>query len=172
MSTTSPWPQWDNPKIELFHGTTHEAAAAIMRDGVNPSLGRPNTDFGRGFYTTTWLHQSQEWADQKATALRKQPAIVKVTLDRLELRSLRSLAFVRGSFDAHDFWSFVDHCRNGGGSAPLTHQYYDVVYGPVAAQWGPDSYEIHPEMDQIGFHGTSAQKLLGNSSFCTVEVMK
>jgi hypothetical protein len=169
LSTTRHLPKWNNPNIKLFHGTVEGAAAAMQSNGIDPSLGRPNTDFGRGFYTTTWLSQAQEWAGQKAVTVGKQPAVVKLTLDRLALRSLRSLAFVRGSLDAEDFWSFVEHCRNGDGDAPVTHEYYDVVYGPVAVRWGPDEYEIHPEMDQISFHGTSARELLRE---CTVEVMR
>ncbi len=55
MSSGKSFPRWNNPKIELFHGTVHDAAAAIKRDGVDPARGRPNTDFGRGFYTTTRL---------------------------------------------------------------------------------------------------------------------
>ena len=69
---------------------------------LSPAKTRPNTDFGQGFYTTTWLSQAQEWAEQKAATVGKQPAVVKLTLDRLALRSLKSLAFVRGSLDAED----------------------------------------------------------------------
>ncbi len=85
---------------------------------------------------------------------------------------MKSLAFVRGVEDAEDFWSFIMHCRNHSTEKPLTDEYYDVVYDPVALRWGPEEYEIQPGMDQISFHGKTAKSVLSDKSVCTLEVME
>lgn len=63
MGSSKAWPDWNNPEIVLYHGTLQEHTQTIRANGVDTSLGRPNTDFGRGFYTTTRLAQAEEWAE-------------------------------------------------------------------------------------------------------------
>lgn len=173
MSSTISWPQWTNPAIVLYHGTLASSATAIVGGGVDISRGNPNTDFGRGFYTTTLLSQAEEWAETVGVSEGKPHAIVMLTLDRLALRSLRTLGFVRGALDATDYWSFVAHCRGKHQNSPRTHQHYDVVYGPVARSWrGRGNSEVFPDYDQISFHSSAAQKILCDANDCKVEVMK
>ena len=156
----------------LYHGTLLQHATKIAQHGVDTSFGAPNRDFGRGFYTTTLLNQAQDSADARASEENASPAIVRLILDRLELRNLRSLAFVRGARDAQDFWSFVCHCRRKNQGAPATHQYYDVVYGPVAKNWkGPRTVKIFRDFDQISFHGIDARNLLRDPHKCKVEIL-
>ena len=88
LSSGKAFSRWDNPKIELFHGTSRKAAEAILREGVEPGLGRPNTDFGRGFYTTT----SEAQARGVGGEIGRQASVVKLVADRLALRSLKTLA--------------------------------------------------------------------------------
>src|SRR6266487_482862 len=61
----------------------------------------------------------------------------RATGTRLGLAALQCVWFVRGSFDADDFWSLVFHCRTGGGKHARTTNYgwYDVAIGPAAASW-------------------------------------
>lgn len=62
---------WSNGPVALYHGTDDLSAPSIispswpMRHGVN--LGKSNTltDFGKGFYTTTSLHQAKNWANTR-----------------------------------------------------------------------------------------------------------
>ncbi len=168
MGTRARWPRWNNPRIVLYHGTALSFAAEIQHIGVDTTVGRVRVDFGSGFYTTTWLQQARQWASDKVAAGGGQPAIVKLEIDRKSLSALRTLAFVRGSEDAADFWSFVQHCRTG--DLPHTAEAYDIVYGPVAARFGPDEYEIHSGFDQVSFHGSRAQNLLRSPKNCTVTV--
>jgi hypothetical protein len=172
LTSQSAWPPWTNQEIVLYHGTLLQHATKIAQHGVDTSFGAPNRDFGRGFYTTTLLNQAQDWADARASEENASPAIVRLILDRLELRNLRSLAFVRGARDAQDFWSFVCHCRRKNQGAPATHQYYDVVYGPVAKNWkGPRTVKIFRDFDQISFHGIDARNLLRDPHKCKVEIL-
>ncbi|MCC7369852.1 MAG: hypothetical protein IT306_15600 [Chloroflexi bacterium] len=85
-------------------------------------------------------------------------------VDREALARLDLLTFVRGDYDAADFWSFVRHCRenddhhgrvsNGG--------WYDVVARPVAAFWKQRA--CYAGADQISFHTASALAVLGRAS--------
>jgi hypothetical protein len=155
-----PPPLWKKQNIILYHGTIEASAKAIAMHGVNVRLGRTHTDFGPGFYTTTLRRQAVMWAFQTA-ALRALPAaVLRIVVSRKALAGVETLAFVRGDFNARDFWSFVHHCRRG---APHhnrfgTAKFYDVVYGPVAAFWGQRA--IVYGADQISFHTAAAAKCL------------
>jgi hypothetical protein len=155
-----PPPAWSNQDLVVYHGTVDTSVAAIVR-GISVR-GHANTDFGPGFYTTTLQRQAQMWAAQiSATRSGTTPAVIEITIQRLALAKLRSLAFVRGDFDADDYWSLIHHCRTGGlNHGPLG--YYDVVYGPVAAFW--NQRMIIADADQISFHTNSAEKVLQASS--------
>src|SRR5215472_11564462 len=129
---------WSNQDIVLYHGTVDTFVLSLTTGGVVSSVGRPGTDFGPGFYTTTVLTQAQMWAFQlSASKAGTTPAVVEFTVSRVALAKLDTLAFVRGDFQADDFWSLIHYCRKGatdhGRSGPQS--YYDVVYGPVAAFW-------------------------------------
>jgi uncharacterized protein DUF3990 len=170
-----PPPSWTNQWIRLCHGTSTPAATAITTSGVLVSTGRPGTDFGPGFYTTTLERQARFWAWQlwarrvtggPAGAASLAPAVVYADIDRDALAGLDCLAFVRGDFDADDFWSLVVHCRTGGmdharGSAGKTK--YDVVVGPVAAMW--QQRTIIAGADQMSFHTPRAQAVLNRISW-------
>lgn len=150
--------QWTNQKITLFHGTIATHIPRLLQ-GIDVTKGNPQTDFGRGFYTTTVLRQAHSWAWQLAQRQAKaqpapMPAVVAFDVDRNDLAGLEALWFVRGSFDADEFWGFIFHCRAGspdharGGAK----KWYDLVIGPVAASWR-QRLTIY-DADQISFRRT------------------
>lgn len=158
-------PPWLNQDIVVYHGTVDTFAPAIQSGPIVVGLGKPNTDFGPGFYTTTQLRQAHMWAAQiAATRPGTSPAVIEIKIKRLLLAGLETIAFVRGDFDAEDYWSLIHHCRKGaldhgrGPSAP----YYDVVYGPVAAFW--NQRMIIADADQISFHTANAETVLNASA--------
>jgi hypothetical protein len=158
-------PPWTNQRLILFHGTLSVHAATIVSSGVNVTLGRPYTDFGQGFYTTTVEQQARSWAWQLSLRRRGTfPAVVRFDVDRDQLASLQSLWFVRGSFNADDYWSLVFHCRRGGAAhgRAVNNGWYDIVVGPVAASWRT-RLTIH-DADQISFHTPPAAALLDASN--------
>ena len=158
-------PLWTNQDIVVYHGTVDTFATAIVNGPIRTSLGRPNTDFGPGFYTTTVKTQAHMWAAQiSATKASSNPAVIEITLDRLLLSRLETLAFALGDFHADDFWSLVHYCRKGAldhGRSPVS-PFYDVVYGPVAAFW--NQRMIIANADQISFHTPAAEALLNSSA--------
>jgi hypothetical protein len=166
-----PPPPWTNQELVLFHGTTLNAASSIVDSGVDLTRSRPGGDFGRGFYTTTLERQARQWARKKQrqrSILRpeEQAAVVELSIWRNEFAVLEFLAFVDGSDQALDYWSFVHWCRRGG----LTHNrqpdhafragFYDCVIGPVAGDW---EQNLTIPGDQISFHTQIAEDFLNNS---------
>src|SRR5437764_15311610 len=153
---------WKNQHIVLYHGTVNTYVPAIL-SGVKLRLGKRYTDFGPGFYTTTLLRQARTWAAQiGASKTGGVAAVVRFTIARNDLAKLQALAFVRGDFDADDYWSFVHYCRTGATDHVRTgRRYYDVVYGPVAASW--NQRMIIADADQISFHTKAAESVLNKS---------
>jgi hypothetical protein len=172
LSALDVWPLWTDSPIELFHGTTLVSATKILTDGVNLAECRENSDFGRGFYTTTVRHSAQEMANRKADRVGGQPAVVRLRLNRRELGRLDTVVFVRGSLDAVDFWSFVYSCRNGLSHATDISTVYGVAYGPVARNWrGPEKSFVYEGYDQTSFHSEKAILILNDQTLCSLEVL-
>jgi len=159
-----PPPGWTNQDIVLYHGTVEAVARSIITQ-VEIGKGKPNGDFGPGFYTTTSGLQANNWAAKIAATMSPPgiPAVIKIKVRRGALASLDALAFVRGDFHAEDYWSFVHYCRRGSldhgrvGSKLL----YDVVYGPLAAFW--NQRLLVADADQVSFHTDKAEDLLNES---------
>ena len=154
-----PPPVWRHQDVELYHGTVAAHAPAICGGDISIARGRTHTDFGQGFYTTTLFRQARTWAAELAASIGGTAAVVKLILDRDDLGRLETLGFVRGDFDAEDYWSFVHHCRAGhpDHARPATG-WYDVVYGPVAAFWNQRMAILGA--DQVSFHTAAAETVL------------
>lgn len=106
--------------LKLYHGSNVEVR--------KPSLlkSRKNTDFGRGFYTTTHKEQAEHWTSIKMDRAKKGRRVVSVfevdetILSNLELK-------IREFHGPDEAWlNFVVNSRKG-----IEHD-YDLVFGPVA----------------------------------------
>lgn len=158
-----PLPRWSNQPLRLYHGTLEGRARSIVSRGVSVAYGRLGTDFGPGFYTTTDPEVAEAWAATLALYRRaRRIGVVSADLDRDSLATLSWLSFARGDEGAHDFWSFVMHCRarapHHARSAPAS-PLYDAVIGPVAAILKKTSI---PDIDQISFHTPAAVAVLNS----------
>lgn len=106
--------------IKLYHGSI----VAVKKPSLRP--GRPNADFGKGFYTTSNYEQAVRWAHIKQEREEANRAVVSVyefdetLLDRPDLN-------IRRFTGADEPWLlFVADCRKS-----RCHD-YDIVQGPVA----------------------------------------
>ena len=106
--------------IRLYHGST----MAVRKPSLRP--GRPNADFGKGFYTTSNYEQAVRWAHIKQEREEAERAVVSVyefdetLLDSAELN-------IRRFNGVDEPWLyFVTDCRQS-----RQHE-YDLVQGPVA----------------------------------------
>ncbi len=166
---------WNNRDIVLYHGTIQKHADSILK-GIDIQQSRVKTDFGQGFYVTTLKRQAEGWASKAHERVRlrfrqneeNKPVLVKYEIPRDDLAPLESLWFVRGAFDADDYWSLVFHCRQGKpGHARFNRGgRYDIVIGPVASQWRQRL--TIADVDQISFHTDRAIALLVNPSVLPV----
>ena len=106
--------------IKLYHGST----VAVRKPSLRP--GRPNADFGKGFYTTSNYEQAVRWAHIKKEREDAERAVVSVyEFDETQLD--HSGWNIRRFTGADEPWLlFVADCRK---SRPHN---YDIVQGPVA----------------------------------------
>lgn len=168
-------PVWRN-NLDVYHGTdSNSVRASAIASGqplvfaVSLPLCRPYTDFGQGFYVTTYLHQAEQWANKRARTINGAPrapspptvaTVLHFSLNRDELAGLESLTFVS---EASNFWDLVTDCRGRfpphqrvlGGTVKQAQ--YDLVYGPVSL-W-PQKLVIK-DCDQISFHTKAAVAIL------------
>lgn len=162
---TSTPPTWTNAPITLYHGTIEQLVPSIL-SGIDLRFAQPGRDFGLGFYTTTLQRQAEEWGKRLSLRLREQPAVVAYDVPRDSIASLEALWFVRGEYEAAEFWSFVSHCRNSPKEAfthlrEINRGLYDIVVGPVAAF--PEQRVIAYGYDQVSFHTARAVAVLDAS---------
>ena len=173
----SPAPAWTAPHsryITFYHGCTAYDQANIETGGIDLSYCRVDTDFGRGFYTTTVKYQAEQWAWKRLYSPgtisdpTNRPVVLKFRVERRQLAKLTQLSFVLAGPTKDDFWSFVQHCRQssikkihdhrGPVAQPDGTKWYDVACGPVAAFW-LQKFALQ-DADQISFHTDQAIKLL------------
>lgn len=163
--------------LELWHGCLASDARSIGANGIDLSVCRPNTDFGRGFYLTTNRSQAERWATRRLGDLfpsrrRTESAVIlRFRVPREELTRLDSLIFVRGDADHAEYWSFVLRFRQGGSNSIRTHlhpkrtapnDWYDLVCGPVAMSYRPDHLLALRNSDQFSFHTPVAIAILND----------
>lgn len=182
-----PAPDWDRPGdpanfrqfLVLWHGCTSWDLDKIQSDPslIGARVGRVDSDFGQGFYTTSVKRQARHWAwkryyDIPASALGPtgiplQPVVLKFRLKLEDLAPLESLHFVLGGYDDERFWSLVQYCRQSTVGTPRTHLHptrpggwYDIVTGPVTDFWRQRS--TMRQADQVSFHTDDAVGLLND----------
>ena len=106
--------------IRLYHGST----VAVRKPSLRP--GRPNADFGKGFYTTSNLEQAVRWAHIKQEREEAERAVVSIYEFDESLLENPDL-IIRQFTGADEPWLyFATDCRK---SRP--HE-FDLVQGPVA----------------------------------------
>jgi hypothetical protein len=179
-ATAPTWctPDQSSETVELWHGCTQANLTSIMLHGVDPTRGSPASDFGRGFYTTTWERQARAWAWEQslsaspATRGPTNPVVVCFVVERRDLASLEALSFASGSYyESAGYWSLVQHCRQSASGvirnhkctnspSPVRRNWYDIVVGPVAAFWR--QRVAMADADQVSFHTTRSARVLND----------
>jgi hypothetical protein len=160
---------WPKPEIILYHGTLESNVDSIC-DRISLEFCKPFRDFGRGFYTTTFLQQAHEWANTLAYRYRdkERPAVLQLKASRDLLAELDCLWFVRSEEDHEDYWNFVRHCRTSDTNHGRTNDdgLYDIIVGPVAQDW--EQRAAYPRYDQASFHTQKAIDILNGTTITPV----
>ena len=106
--------------ITVYHGGTEKIEKPVCR------YGRPNLDFGQGFYLTDVREQAVQWAVRMADRRGEPPLLNRYCLDReAVLANCRCKVFT--AYDA-DWLEFIISCRQGGDPS----KDFDYIEGGVA----------------------------------------
>lgn len=106
--------------IKLYHGST----VVVRKPSIRP--GRPNADFGKGFYTTSNYEQAVRWAHIKQEREESERAVVSIYEFDETLFDSEDLIIRRFNGADEQWLYFVTDCRKS-----RKHN-YDLVQGPVA----------------------------------------
>ncbi|MBR1469326.1 MAG: DUF3990 domain-containing protein [Prevotella sp.] len=118
-------------KIRVYHGST-----AIVEQPLSKA-GRPNLDFGRGFYVTNIRQQAIEWAENMGRRTGERPLLNNYLMDRDGILSeARSKIFT--AYD-RDWLAFIVSAREGADIAAD----YDYVEGGVANDRVVDTVNLY-----------------------------
>jgi hypothetical protein len=106
--------------MRLYHGSNVEVRKPSLR------YGRNNTDFGKGFYTTTQKEQAERWTEIKLDRAKAGKRVVSV-YDIDDGMLINPDLIIREFHGVDEAWlEFVVNSRKG-----IKHN-YDLVFGPVA----------------------------------------
>lgn len=106
--------------MKIYHGSVDKVEVPEIRKS-NRTL-----DYGRGFYTTTFYKQAEDWVRRRMTENKVSVGYVCVyELDESALQNLKTLVFEAPT----DAW--VDFVMQNRTQKGFDHE-YDLVYGPVA----------------------------------------
>ena len=108
-------------KMKLYHGSIVTVKKPSLRQG------RPNTDYGKGFYTTVDFDQAARWARIRRDRAGEGHAVVSVYEVDDNLLNNGALNIMEYNGATKEWLDFVVANRR---FAPL-HK-YDIVLGPVA----------------------------------------
>ena len=106
--------------IIVYHGGTEVVKTPICR------FGRPNLDFGQGFYVTNLREQAVSWALQMADRRKQQPVLNVYCIDRETILS-KFRCKIFHAYD-EDWLGFIVASRKGENVADD----YDYIEGGVA----------------------------------------
>lgn len=115
-----------NGYLDFWHGTSSANATAIRTNGIDPSRGNPNTDFGAGFYVTTLKNQAQDWARKQYPDANPTIMHFRIPYTALDQPTLCGLVFPSATTD---WQNFVRKMRTE--QPPLGGDGYDFVEGPL-----------------------------------------
>lgn len=117
--------------MRVYHGST------IIVEHPIAAAGRPQLDFGRGFYVTDIQSQAESWA-KRMQQIREEPGIVNVyELDMQKVRALFS--YYRLEHYDNEWLQFIVANRTGRYDVGR----YDVIEGGVANDRVIDTVEAY-----------------------------
>ena len=102
----------------LYHGSY----CAIEKPNI--SFSRGNTDFGKGFYTTTIQSQAEKWAE-RFKKQRGAAVVSEYEINEFEVR--KNTSVLEWTTYCEEWLDFIAECRRGG-----TGGNYDLVIGGIA----------------------------------------
>lgn len=149
--------------MKLYHGSTVE----VRKPSI--SRGRPNTDFGKGFYATTSYEQAERWAHIRQNRDNTPKAIVSVYEFDEKVLDDTNLKIRRFTGVDKDWLHFIVGCRK----QKITHD-FNIVMGPVANDrlyFTINMYENGELTEEAAILQLKAYKLYDQLSFHTAKAL-
>lgn len=115
----------------LYHGGTETVTHPICK------IGRPNLDFGQGFYLTSILDQAAGWAAKQADNRKGNPIVNVYEFDYIKATENSSFKHF-ASYD-EEWLDFIINSRNG--LKPWSE--YDIIEGGVANDRVIDTIDLY-----------------------------
>ncbi|MCC8070952.1 MAG: DUF3990 domain-containing protein [Bacteroidales bacterium] len=117
--------------MKVYHGSITIVTSPLVKSG------RPNLDFGQGFYVTDMQEQAEQWAFRLALRKGVPPIVCCYDLDLESAKEdLRYKHF--GAYDL-EWLEFVVSNRRGGDAWKA----YDIIEGAVANDRVVDTVELY-----------------------------
>jgi hypothetical protein len=113
-----------NNSTQYYHGTTDNYAANIRAKGIDLSRGRPDLDFGQGFYTTQSRSHASARAEQMIKLYGGDPEVLTYRVPNSQFTQLKGLEFT----EPNTIWKNFTLGNRSGTLPPHGHDY---VSGPV-----------------------------------------
>lgn len=105
--------------ITVYHGSALEVSKPLV------ALGRPNLDFGQGFYVTDLREQAERWATRIATRRMAKPVL---SFYEFDLETAKQYRYLKFDFYDKAWLDFIVANRKG----KMEWKDYDVIEGGVA----------------------------------------
>jgi hypothetical protein len=119
-----------------FHGTDWASALSISEDGIDPTFGATDKDFGKGFYVAQDFYLAVRWAIMRHFY---QPALCIFLEPDDWLEDVPGVK--RFHFADAEWGAFVRHCRTERPWRLIKeHQKLALVSGPIARDVDEDPY--------------------------------
>lgn len=91
----------DEEYLDLYHGTTGDAAMNIVTNGINPNISSRPMDFGSGFYVTDKESQATKWARTMAENAKRDgktgqatiPVVMHFRISKSDFARLNGMTF-------------------------------------------------------------------------------
>lgn len=106
--------------IEVYHGGTEIVSRPLV------SVGRPNLDFGPGFYVTDLYEQAESWAIKMAEIRGTLPIVNKYLLSKTAL--IKAAKYRKFCEYDNDWLDFICNCRRDSSF----NVEYNVIEGGIA----------------------------------------
>jgi RHS repeat-associated protein len=138
-----------NNSTVFYHGTTDGFGYNIRTNGINLDAGRPNLDFGKGFYTTQSRQHAVKRASQMAKFESGTPKVLTYRVSNSEISKLKRLQFN----NSDDSWK---NFSLGNRNPNLPMHDYDLVSGPVLRNISKGTAWPYPAFNQTSLHTQDA----------------
>ena len=140
--------------MKVYHGSVIEVSKPLV------SLGRPNLDFGQGFYLTDMQEQAERWAKRMGMRRLSEPVISIYDFDAVKAKASYQylkfdaydkawLDFIVGNRKGRELWRSFDVVEGGVANDNVIDTVEDYMNGRMSAEAALVELSKHQPNNQI-----------------------